>query len=60
MIDAIRVNIVRESRALEEYEDEEFWATTLWLKASVSFIFCPNNFINHYSMCLALILMGSY
>jgi hypothetical protein len=23
MIDAIRVNVVRESRALEEYEDEE-------------------------------------
>jgi hypothetical protein len=29
MIDALRVNVVRESRALEEYEDEEFRATTL-------------------------------
>jgi hypothetical protein len=47
MIDAIRVNVERGSRALEEYEDEVFWATTLWLKASVSLIFCTNNFINH-------------
>jgi hypothetical protein len=31
-------------KSLEEYEDEEFWATTLWLKASVSLIFCPNNY----------------
>jgi hypothetical protein len=59
MIDAIRVNVVRESRALEEYEDEEFWATTLWLKASVSLFFCPNNFINHFAF-FALILMGAY
>jgi hypothetical protein len=46
--------------SLEEYEDEKFWATTLWLKASVSLIFCPNNFINHYCIALHLILMGSY
>jgi hypothetical protein len=52
MIEAIRANVVQESRALEEFEDEVFLATTLWLKASVSLIFCPNNFINHY--CIAL------
>jgi hypothetical protein len=31
--------------SLEEYEDEEFWATTLWLKAIVSLIFCLNNYV---------------
>jgi hypothetical protein len=42
--------------SLEEYEDEEFWATSiLWLKASVSLCFCPSNLINHYCICLALI-----
>jgi hypothetical protein len=46
--------------SLEEYEDEELWVAILWLKASVSLFFCPSNFINHYCILLALIMMGSY
>jgi hypothetical protein len=57
MFNAHRVNVVRD---FEEQEVKTFRATILWLKASVSLFFCPNNFINHYCICLALTLMGSY
>jgi hypothetical protein len=58
MIDAHRVNMVRE--ALKSLKLKTFGANTLWLKASVTLIFCPNNFINHYCIRLALTFMGSY
>jgi hypothetical protein len=57
MIDALRVNAVREVlkslmlKILSNY---------LWLKASVSLIFCLKIIFNHSLHCFALILMGSY
>jgi hypothetical protein len=54
--DASRMNVVRE--ALKSLKMETFWATTLWLKANVSLIFCPDNVFNHSLHMLALILMG--
>jgi hypothetical protein len=36
--------------SLKEYEDEEFWATSLlWLKASVSLIFVLRTIFNHFA-----------
>jgi hypothetical protein len=39
--------------SIDEHEGEDILSNyPLWLNASVSLIFCPNNFINHY--CIAL------
>jgi hypothetical protein len=47
MTDALRVNAVREVlKSLEECEVEDSEQHhSLWLKASVSLIFCPKNYI---------------
>jgi hypothetical protein len=48
MIVASRTNVVRELGRVWRWR---FWATSpLWLKASVSLIFCPNNFNNHFAL----------
>jgi hypothetical protein len=44
MIDALRVNAVREALEELEVEDSE-QRHCYWLKASVSLIFCPKNYI---------------
>jgi hypothetical protein len=48
MIDASRMNVVRE--LWKSVKVKTIWATTLWLKASVSLIFVPITMINHFAL----------